>query len=79
MNNTIQYTVDNDGIATLLIDLPGKSMNVLCTELVSDLSDCIDKVATDENVNGAILASGKAAFIAGADLTELVTAYDRGV
>ena len=79
MNNTIQYTVDNDGIATLLIDLPGKSMNVLCTELVSDLSECVDKVATDENVNGAILASGKAAFIAGADLTELVTAYDRGV
>ena len=51
MNNTIQYTVDNDGIATLLIDLPGKSMNVLCTELVSDLSECVDKVATDENVN----------------------------
>jgi len=79
MNNTIQYTVDNDGIATLLIDLPGKSMNVLCTELVSDLSECVDKVATDENVNGAVLASGKAAFVAGADLTELVTAYDRGV
>jgi len=79
MNNTIQYTIDNDGIATLLIDLPGKSMNVLCTELVSDLSDCIDKVATDENVNSAIIASGKATFIAGADLTELVTAYDRGV
>ena len=79
MNNTIQYTVDNDGIATLLIDLPGKSMNVLCAELVADLSECVDKVATDENVNGAIIASGKATFIAGADLTELVTAYDRGV
>jgi 3-hydroxyacyl-CoA dehydrogenase/enoyl-CoA hydratase/3-hydroxybutyryl-CoA epimerase len=62
-----------------MIDLPGKSMNVLCEELVSDLSECVDKVATDENVNGAILASGKAAFVAGADLTELVTAYDRGV
>jgi 3-hydroxyacyl-CoA dehydrogenase/enoyl-CoA hydratase/3-hydroxybutyryl-CoA epimerase len=79
MNNTIQYTVDNDGIATLTIDLPGKSMNVLCAELVSDLAECVDKVATDENVNGAILASGKAAFVVGADLTELVTAYDRGV
>ena len=79
MSNTIQYTVDNDGIATLLIDLPGKSMNVLCDELVSDLSDCIDKVATDENVSGAIIASGKKTFVAGADLTELVTAYDRGV
>jgi len=79
MNNTIQYTVDNDGIATLMIDLPGKSMNVLCDDMISDLSECIENVAKDENVIGAILASGKATFVAGADLTELVTAYDRGV
>jgi 3-hydroxyacyl-CoA dehydrogenase/enoyl-CoA hydratase/3-hydroxybutyryl-CoA epimerase len=79
MNNTIQYSVDNDGFATLMIDLPGKSMNVLCDEMISDLSDCIEKVAADENVKGAILASAKATFVAGADLTELVTAYDRGV
>ena len=79
MNNTIQYTVDNDGIATLMLDLPGKSMNVLCDELISDLSACIEKVAGDESVKGAVIASAKAAFVAGADLTELVTAYDRGV
>jgi 3-hydroxyacyl-CoA dehydrogenase/enoyl-CoA hydratase/3-hydroxybutyryl-CoA epimerase len=79
MNNTIQYSVDNDGIATLMIDLPGKSMNVLCDEMISDLSGCIEKVAADEGVKGAILASAKATFVAGADLTELVTAYDRGV
>ncbi len=54
-------------------------MNVLCDELISDLSACIEKVAGDENVKGAIIASAKAAFVAGADLTELVTAYDRGV
>ena len=79
MNNTIKYTVDNDGIATLMIDLPGKSMNVLCEKMIADLSACIDKVLGDENVTGAILASAKKTFIAGADLTELVTAYDRGV
>ena len=79
MNNTIKYTVDNDGIATLMIDLPGKSMNVLCEEMITDLSACIDKVVADKNVTGAILASAKKAFVAGADLTELVTAYDRGV
>ncbi|NNK99294.1 MAG: 3-hydroxyacyl-CoA dehydrogenase [Xanthomonadales bacterium] len=79
MNNTIRYTVDNDGIATLMIDLPGKSMNVLCDAMIADLSECIDKVAADEGVKGAILASAKKAFVAGADLTELVTAYDRGV
>ena len=79
MNNTIQYTVDNDGIAILMIDLPGKSMNVLCDAMIKDLSDCIEKVAADGAVKGAVIASAKAAFVAGADLTELVTAYDRGV
>ncbi len=79
MNNTIQYTVDSDGIATLLIDIPGKSMNVLSDKIVLELSACIDKVAADDDVKGAVIASGKAAFIAGADLTELVTAYARGV
>jgi len=78
MSKNIQYSVDNDGIATLMIDVPGKSMNVLSDELISELSDCIDKVTADDNVSGAIVASGKKAFIAGADLTEIVTAYDRG-
>ena len=47
MNNTIQYTVDSDGIATLMLDLPGKSMNVLCDELIADLAECIEKVVED--------------------------------
>ena len=34
MNNTIHYTVDDDGIATLMLDLPGKSMNVLCDTMI---------------------------------------------
>ena len=80
MNNTIEYTVGNDGIAILMLDLSGKSMNILCDELISDLSGCIEKVAADEAIKGAIIASAKkTAFVAGADLTELVTAYDRGV
>jgi 3-hydroxyacyl-CoA dehydrogenase/enoyl-CoA hydratase/3-hydroxybutyryl-CoA epimerase len=80
MNNTIQYTVDNDGIAILMLDLPGKSMNVLCDALISDLAACIEEVVNDDAVKGAVIASAKkTAFVAGADLTELVTAYDRGV
>ena len=52
--STIQYTVEADGIATLMLDLPGKSMNVLCDELISDLSACIEKVAGDDKIKGAI-------------------------
>ena len=79
MNNTIQYTVDQDGIATLTIDLPGKSMNVLTPELMEDLSTLTNKAAADEAVKGMVLTSGKKAFIAGADIKDMVTAYDRGV
>ena len=79
MNNTIKYTVDSDGIATLVIDLPDKPMNVLTPELISDLSTCVGKVVSDEDVKGAVLTSGKAAFIAGADLKDLVTAHDQGM
>jgi 3-hydroxyacyl-CoA dehydrogenase/enoyl-CoA hydratase/3-hydroxybutyryl-CoA epimerase len=79
MNNTIQYTVDADGIALLTIDLPGKSMNVLTPELMEDLSTTTQMAADDDAVKGIVLTSGKKAFIAGADIKDMVTAYDRGV
>jgi 3-hydroxyacyl-CoA dehydrogenase/enoyl-CoA hydratase/3-hydroxybutyryl-CoA epimerase len=79
MNNTIKYSVDADGIALLVIDLPDKSMNVLTPELTSDMTACVEKMVVDENVKGAVLTSGKSAFIAGADIKDMVTAYDRGI
>ncbi|MDH3924482.1 MAG: 3-hydroxyacyl-CoA dehydrogenase NAD-binding domain-containing protein [Xanthomonadales bacterium] len=79
MNNTIQYAVDNDGIALLTIDLPGKSMNVLTPELMEDLETTTSKAAADDAVKGIVITSGKKAFIAGADIKDMVTAYDRGL
>ena len=34
--SSISYAVDSDGIATLTIDQPGKSMNVVSPEFVND-------------------------------------------
>jgi 3-hydroxyacyl-CoA dehydrogenase/enoyl-CoA hydratase/3-hydroxybutyryl-CoA epimerase len=79
MNNTIQYTVDQDGIALLTIDLPGMTMNVLTPELMEDLVSLTDRAAADDAVKGIVLTSAKKAFIAGADIKDMVTAYDRGV
>ncbi|MEJ8567033.1 3-hydroxyacyl-CoA dehydrogenase NAD-binding domain-containing protein [Elongatibacter sediminis] len=76
---TIHYRVDDDGVALLTIDLPGTSMNVLTPELMADLETVVDRVAADDAVKGAVLTSGKKAFIAGADIKDMVTAYDRGV
>ena len=79
MTNTIQYAVDQDGIALLTIDLPGMPMNVLTPELMEDLSTLTERAASDDAVKGIVLASGKKAFIAGADIKDMVTAYDRGI
>ncbi len=79
MTTTIQYQVDADGIALLTIDLPDRSMNVLTPEFMSDLGALVEKIAGDDAVKGAVLTSGKKAFIAGADIKDMVTAYDRGV
>lgn len=78
-NMAIQYSLDADGIATLVLDLPGKSMNVMCDALNNELAAHIEKFAIDDAVKGVIITSGKSAFVAGADITELVTAYDRGL
>ena len=79
MNNTIQYAVDQDGIALLTIDLPGMPMNVLTPELMEDLTTLTQDASEDENVKGIVITSGKKAFIAGADIKDMVTAYERGV
>ncbi len=79
MTNTIQYAVDQDGIALLTIDLPGMPMNVLTPELMEDLATLTARAASDDAVKGMVITSGKKAFIAGADIKDMVTAYDRGV
>ena len=79
MSQTIQYHVDPDGIALLTIDLPGLPMNVLTPRFMEDLASLSQQAAEDEAVKGLVITSGKKAFIAGADIKDMVTAYDRGI
>ncbi len=75
-NPTIHYAQDAHGIATLTLDYPGKSMNVIDQSLMDDLRDCIARVAADPAVIGAIVTSGKQAFVAGADLLSMEANLD---
>jgi 3-hydroxyacyl-CoA dehydrogenase/enoyl-CoA hydratase/3-hydroxybutyryl-CoA epimerase len=79
MTTTIDYKVDSDGVALLTINLPDRPMNVLTPEFEADLASLIEKIAADAAIKGAVLTSGKQAFIAGADIKDMVTAFDRGV
>jgi 3-hydroxyacyl-CoA dehydrogenase/enoyl-CoA hydratase/3-hydroxybutyryl-CoA epimerase len=68
----INYNVDNDGIATITWDMPGRTMNVLNEASMTAYAEALDKALKDEKVKGIILTSGKADFIAGADLDMLL-------
>ncbi len=71
MTTSIRYEVDADGIALLTIDLPNANMNVFNAQLIDDLETCVDRILADDAVKGAVITSGKPAFLAGADLSML--------
>ena len=79
MSNTIRFDVDGDGIATLTIDIPGKSMNVITPEFQADLAAAVARIVDESGIKAVIVTSAKRDFMAGADLKDLVTAYDRGI
>jgi 3-hydroxyacyl-CoA dehydrogenase/enoyl-CoA hydratase/3-hydroxybutyryl-CoA epimerase len=79
MTQNIRYSVDADGIAMLAIDVAGRPMNVLTPEFRADLAECIDKVVADPAVRGAVVCSAKPSFMAGADIKDMVGAFDRGI
>src|SRR5438552_18289133 len=62
---------DADGIALVTWDAPGRSMNVIDLKVIEELSDIVEKVASDAAIKGAVISSGKETFCAGADLTML--------
>jgi 3-hydroxyacyl-CoA dehydrogenase/enoyl-CoA hydratase/3-hydroxybutyryl-CoA epimerase len=72
MNLTnFRFETDADGIATLTWDMPDRSMNVITPEVMAELDQLVDKVASDEAVKGCVVTSGKESFSGGADLTML--------
>jgi 3-hydroxyacyl-CoA dehydrogenase/enoyl-CoA hydratase/3-hydroxybutyryl-CoA epimerase len=80
MTTALKFDIDRDGIAILTIDVPGRPMNVITPELTADLTAAVDRIATDAAIKGAIITSGKpGAFVAGADLKDMVSAFDRGI
>ncbi len=75
----VRYAVDADGIATLTIDCPGRSMNVIDQAFMDSLEAAIARLAADPAARGGIVTSGKQAFIAGADLVAMEDNLDRVV
>lgn len=65
---TFRYGVDADGIALIEINVPDHSMNVLTQAFLAELDAAVDSIASDHAVKGAVIASARDNFVAGADL-----------
>ncbi|KQI70846.1 3-hydroxyacyl-CoA dehydrogenase [Loktanella sp. 5RATIMAR09] len=62
-------TTDADGVATIVWDTVGKSMNVMNQQGFTDLDALIDQALADDAVKGVVITSGKeGSFAGGMDL-----------
>ncbi|MBL0115186.1 MAG: enoyl-CoA hydratase/isomerase family protein [Sphingomonadales bacterium] len=66
----------DDGFATLIMDNADESMNLVSDAFIADMTEATAQIAADDEIKGVILTSGKPAFMAGADLKQLVQGYD---
>ena len=65
------YAVDDDGVATITWDLPGRSMNVMSQDGLRQFGGHVDTALADDAVKGIVITSGKDTFAAGMDLNVL--------
>ncbi|MBI5137177.1 MAG: enoyl-CoA hydratase/isomerase family protein [Nitrospirae bacterium] len=76
MSGFKHWRYDEDGgVGTLTIDVAGKPVNVLAGEVLRELSDHLHDIAR-KPITGLIVRSGKAGFIAGAEIAEIAELAD---
>jgi 3-hydroxyacyl-CoA dehydrogenase / enoyl-CoA hydratase / 3-hydroxybutyryl-CoA epimerase len=69
-----RFEIDNDGVALLTWDMPGRTMNVITAEVIGEIEKAVDQVTSDTSIKGCVIASGKETFSGGADLSVLENA-----
>ncbi|WP_339669917.1 fatty acid oxidation complex subunit alpha FadB [Dasania marina] len=66
----ISVTLGDEGIAHLVFDLQGESVNKLNRLTMGELDQALTVLKNSNEVKGLILSSAKSTFIVGADITE---------
>lgn len=79
MYETLNYSVSGAGVATILIDIPGASANIVSEQFRDELASVIDRIADDSAVKGGVISSAKSDFMAGGDLKQMMTLFDQGL
>jgi 3-hydroxyacyl-CoA dehydrogenase/enoyl-CoA hydratase/3-hydroxybutyryl-CoA epimerase len=71
------YQKDADGIATVIIDMPGP-VNVMTNAFTDDMAETVARLAVEEGLAGVVIASGKKTFFAGGDVKGMAAAPAEG-
>lgn len=71
----LKIEIADDGFAMLVMDNADESMNLVSNAFIAEMEAAIATLAGDDLVKGVILTSAKKAFMAGADLKQLVEGY----
>jgi enoyl-CoA hydratase len=71
MNYQILKTQNQDGILTITISRP-EALNALNTKFFSEMDHLLDAVAQDDSVKVIVISGEGKAFVAGADIAEMV-------
>ncbi len=78
MNQAVSTSTDEDGLATVLIDLAdAPPVNITSQAVRTALIEAIDSLLNDDDVSGLLITSGKDHFIAGTDLKFIRSFRDR--
>ena len=73
--NTINYSIDDDGVVTLELDDPNQNANTMNENYVSSMENAVAKIVDEHEsgkVSGVIITSAKKTFFAGGDLRDLL-------
>lgn len=65
--STITLSTDQDGIANLMLNRPGKH-NALSAEMIAEITDVTKSLASDSSIRAVILSGSGKSFCAGGDL-----------
>src|SRR5436305_15192301 len=69
--STIRITRDADNIATVWLDLPGKSVNTVTPQVLADLDAALTELSQNAPAGVVFASAKKGNFVAGADLFEI--------
>ncbi len=79
MADAIHFELGDDGVALLIIDVAGASMNIITPAFMSEMHAALDRIASEDMIKGAVIASGKpGAFMGGADLKSMLALVEEG-